>query len=179
MGATIPKGHLFLSTMHSERLAGKTETFLRYGVTSRLEVGFGYLWQQDVVRPLASYTVLQEQQRRPALTGGLFFDALGGGRQAVFISASKSLQMVVGVPASVYVGGAKITNEDRLRLLAGGNVSLNPWLNGSLQYDGKATHLGLTARVGRLGERPVFIGLVLSSGSALGPIVATDVPLFR
>jgi hypothetical protein len=177
MESTLPKGHLFLSTMHSERLAGKSETFLRYGVTARLEVGFGYLWQQDVVRPLASYTLLQERQRRPALSGGLFFDALGGGRRAVFVSASKNLRTVLDVPATMYVGGAKISNEHRLRLIAGSNVALNSWLNGSIQFDGKTSHLGLTARVGRLSGRPVFVGLVLTGGSAIGPIAATDIPL--
>lgn len=50
--------------MHSERLAGKTKTFLRYGATHRLEIGFGYLWEQDVVRPLASYTLVTERGGR-------------------------------------------------------------------------------------------------------------------
>jgi hypothetical protein len=177
MGATLPEGHLFLSTMHSPRLAGRTETFLRYGVSSRLEVGFGYLWRQSVVRPLCSYTLLPERGNRPALTAGLFFDALGGGRQAFFLTTSKDLRSLLSVPASVYLGGAKITNEDRLRLLVGGRLAVARGLNASLQYDGKHTNIGVTALVGRVAGRPFYLGLVLTGGSALGPIGATDMAL--
>jgi hypothetical protein len=179
MGATLPKGHLFLSTMHSPRLAGKTETFLRYGATPRLEVGFGYLWRQNVVRPLASYTLLPERRYRPALTGGLFFDALGGGREAVFVTTSKDLRLPLRVPVSVYLGGAQVTNEGSPRLLAGGRVAVIRGLNASLQYDGKRTHLGLSGLVGRVGGRPVYLGLILTGGSALGPLGAMDFDLTR
>jgi hypothetical protein len=179
VGATISRGHLLLTTMHSDRLAGKTETFVRYGATERFEFGFGYLWKQGVVRPLASFTVLTERGHRPSLTGGLFFDSLGGGREAVFVSAGKSLRKPLGRPASIYLGGARISNEDRLRVIAGGNVALTRRLNASVQYDGKFVHVGLTRRVGELGGTPVHLGLVLTRGDALGPISAMDFHLNR
>ncbi len=165
--------------MHSNRLAGETETFVRYGVTERLEVGFGYLWKQSVVRPLTSYTFVMEKSDRPALTGGLFFDSLGGGRSAVFLSAAKSLQKPLGVPASVYLGGARISNEDDLRVIWGGNVALNKWLNASVQHDGRAGHYGFVAKVGSVNGLPLRFGLVLSRGkfSALGPITAMEFDL--
>lgn len=163
--------------MHSPRLAGKTETFLRYGLSSRLEVGVGYLWHQGDIRPLASYTLLQERGRRPALTGGIFFDALGGGREAFFLTSSKDLRSWVSVPVSVYVGVGKITNEDRLRFLIGGRLVVVPGLNASLHYDGKRSNIGLTGLVGRVRGTPVYLGLVLTGGSALGPIAASDVSL--
>jgi hypothetical protein len=165
--------------MHSDWLAGKTETFLRYGATDRLEIGFGYLWEQGVVRPLFSYTVVTERGDRPALTGGLFFDALGGGRQATFVSASKSLRRSLGVPVTAYIGGAHVSNEDRLRFLAGGSVALSHTVNLSLQYDGKFTHLGLATRAGQVRGMPLYLGLVLTAGKALGPIGAIDFHLGR
>lgn len=110
--------------MHSDGLAGKTETFVRYGVTPRLEIGVGYLWKQSVARPLATYTFLRETPTRPALTGGLLLDSLGGGRQGVFASVAKDLQRSTGVPLSVYVGAAQVSNERKLRALAGGNLRL-------------------------------------------------------
>lgn len=179
VGATLPKGHLLLATMHSDRLAGKTETFVRFGATRRLEIGFGYLWEQDVVRPLASYTLVTERNGRPAITSGLFFDALGGGREAVFASVSRSLQRPPALPVSAYLGIAHVTNEEDLRFIAGGSVALMRGLNASVQYDGRTSHLGLTGHVGSVGGLPVYLGVVLTAGTALGPIAAVDVPLTR
>jgi hypothetical protein len=165
--------------MHSERLAGKTETFLRYGATRRLEIGLGYLWEQGIVRPLASYALLTERGSRPAVTGGLFFDALGGGREAVFVSASKSLRALIGRPSSGYLGLARISSEDNLRVIAGTSVLVGRQLNASVQYDGKFVHLGLTRRIGSVGETPVFLGLVVTGNDAIGPLVATDIHLVK
>jgi len=166
--------------MHSEALAGKTETFVRYGVSRRLELGFGYLWKQSVVRPLASYQFVTEHKSRPALTGGLMFDSLGGGRQGTFLSVSKGFKRTpLGVPASLYIGGAKITGEDGGRFIAGLNVPVNDWLIASVQYDGRYPHLGLTARVGTIHGAPVRLGVVAAKGTEVGPIIAVGIPLGR
>ena len=178
MGSTIPKGQLFFSTMHSEGLAGKTETFVRYGVTRRLEAGFGYLWKQGVVRPLASYALVEEKKKRPSLTGGLMYDSLGGGRQGVFLSLAKGFRKTpLGVPASLYVGGAKISGEGGGRFIAGANVSVTKWLTASVQYDGKYPNFGLTAKVATIGGAPVRVGVVAAKGDQFGPIIATSIPL--
>lgn len=161
--------------MHSEGLAGRTETFLRYGITPRLEVGFGYLAKQGIARPLASYTFVTEKAARPSLTAGLLYDSLGGGRQGVFVSVAKNLRG--SLPASLYIGGAQITNENRPRLIAGGNVALTRWLNASVQFDGRYPNLGVTANVGSVGGVPVRFGIVAARGDKFGPLLATDIPL--
>ena len=173
------EGHLFLSAMHSEGLAGRTETFLRYGVTPRLEVGFGHLAKQNTIRPLASYTLVPETAERPSLTTGLMFDSLGGGREGVFVTVARSLQSAAGVPASLYVGGAKITNEGGLRFLAGTSVRLTNSINASVQYDGRYANFGVTAAVGSVNGTPVRFGLVAAGGDKIGPLIATSLPAGR
>ena len=166
--------------MHSEALAGKTETFVRYGVSRRLELGFGYLWEPDIVRPLASYLFVTEEKSRPALTGGLMYDSLGGGRQGGFVSASKSFASTpLGVPVNLYVGGAQISREDDPRFIAGLNVPVNRWLTASVQFDGKHPHLGVTGKVGSIRGSDIRLGVVLSEGDKLGPIIAVGIPLGR
>lgn len=165
--------------MYSEGLAGKGETFLRYGATPRLEVGFGYLAKQNTIRPLASYTFVPEANKRPSLTAGLMFDSLGGGRQGVFVSVAKDLQSAVGLPASLYVGGAKITNERGVRLLAGTNVRLTRKINASVQFDGRYANLGLTTEIGSVAGTTVRFGLVAAGGNQIGPLFATSLPLER
>ena len=165
--------------MHSEGLAGKTETFVRYGVSERMELGFGYLWKQDIVRPLASYTVMKEKGDRPSLTTGLMFDSLGGGRQGVFATFEKSFRAGTERTGSLYVGGAVISNEDRARLLAGLHVPLGRVFSASVQFDGKYANLGLTAAAGRIGGAPVHLGIVAARGREFGPLIATHLPLSR
>ena len=166
--------------MHSKGLAGETETFVRYGVTRRFEAGFGYLWKQGIVGPLASYAFVEEKKARPSLTGGLMYDSLGGGRQGVFLSLARGFQETpLGVPVNLYVGGAKISGESGARFIAGFNVPINRWLTASMQYDGKSPNFGVTAKVATLGGAPVRIGIVAAEGDRFGPIIATSIPLGR
>ena len=161
--------------MHSEGLAGKTETFVRYGVTERLEMGFGYLWKQGIARPLATYTLVSETRERPALTAGLLLDSLGGGRQGVFTSVAKDIEAATGIPASLYTGLARISNENKTRLLLGTNVRLGRGLNASAQYDGRYVNLGLVGQVGSVGGLPIRLGVVAARGDKIVPLVATSV----
>ena len=163
--------------MHSEGLAGKTETFVRAGITPRLELGFGYLWKQSIVRPLATYALVTETQERPAWTLGLLTDSLGGGRSGVFTTVAKDLHQATGLPLSLYVGAARVSNEDHTRFLTGTNVRLGRSANFSAQFDGRYVNLGLTAEVGKLGSLPIRLGIVAARGSRLGPLAATSFPL--
>lgn len=166
--------------MYSQGLAGRTETFVRYGFTRRFEAGFGYLWKQDIVRPLASYAFLEEKKDRPSLTGGLMYDSLGGGRQGVFLSLAKGFQETpLGVPINLYVGGARISGESGTRFIAGFNVPINQWLTASMQYDGRYPNIGVTAKVATIGGAPVRVGVVAAEGDKFGPIIATSIPLGR
>ena len=163
--------------MSSKALAGETETFVRYGVTDRLELGFGYLWRPRVIRPLASYTFVKETKETPSLAVGLMFDSLGGGRQGIFVATGKNLNDQLKIPATAYVGGAAITNEDRPRLIAGVNYFINRGLTASAQFDGKYSHLGLTASAGKLGIAPLRVGIVYSKNRYFGPLIAMTLPL--
>jgi len=166
--------------MHSEGLAGKTETFVRYGVTRRFEAGFGYLWKQQITRPLASYALLEEKQDRPSLTGGLMYDSLGGGRQGVFLSLAKGFRDTpLGVPVSLYLGAAKVSGESGGRIIGGFNVPVNRWLTASMQYDGRYPNFGLIAKVATVGGAPIRLGIVAAEGDKFGPIIATSIPLGR
>jgi hypothetical protein len=179
VGTTVNERHLFFSTMYSKGLAGETETFLRYGATPRLAVGAGFLHKQGIVRPLLSYTLVPEAAARPSLTAGLMYDALGGGRQGVFVSAAKDLQGWTGVPASLYVGTARISNERRFRLLGGANFRVSPRLNASVQFDGRYANVGVTARIGSVNGVPFRIGIVAAKGDRFGPLIASDIPIRR
>lgn len=166
--------------MYSDGLAGKTETFVRYGITPRLEVGFGYLWKQGITRPLGTYTVLTETPRRPAWTAGLLTDSLGGGRTGVFTTAAKDLQADTGLPLSLYAGVAKVSNEGGFtRLLLGTNVRIGRGVNFSVQFDGRYVNLGLVGQVGKVGDIPIRVGVVGAKGSRFGPLVSAMIPLDR
>src|SRR5687768_6865418 len=157
--------------MSSRALAGETETFARYGVTDRPELGFGYLWRPKVIRPLASYTFVKETKETPSLAAGLMFDSLGGGRQGLFVSSGKNLNDKFKIPATAYLGAAMVTNEDRPRLIGGVNYFLNRGLTASAQFDGKYSHLGLIASAGELGKAPLRVGLIYSKNRYFGPLV--------
>ncbi|WP_309717842.1 hypothetical protein [Armatimonas sp.] len=160
--------------MHSEGLAGKTETFLRYGVTPRLAVGFGYLHKQGYVRPLLSYTLTPETPKIPSTTLGLMTDSLGGGRQGAFMTFGKALP---GLPASVYIGPAKITGEPRFRLLAGINGRIGKNFSASVQLDGRYANVGLVSTVGQVSGIPLRLGIVAAHGNRFGPLAAWNIPL--
>ena len=162
--------------MQSEALAGKTETFLRYGVSPRLELGVGYLWKQKIARPLGTYALVTETEARPAWTVGLLTDSLGGGRTGIFTSVAKDIEQRYGVPLSLYVGVARVSNEDYTRFLTGTNVRLTNKLNLSFQFDGRYVNLGLVGQVGMAGGVPIRLGIVAAKGET-GPLVAALVPL--
>ena len=163
--------------MHSEGLAGKTETFVRYGFTPRFEAGFGYLWKQGIVRPLASYVLITEKARLPSLTAGLMYDSLGRGRQGIFLSAAKDLSKALGIPSSFYLGGAKVNNWNEPRFIAGGSAAPTAWSNLSIQYDGRYANLGLALRIGRFHGGVVHLGVVAAHGDRFGPLLAIETRL--
>jgi hypothetical protein len=163
--------------MYSDGLAGKTETFLRYGVSPRLELGFGYLWKQGIARPLGTYTLVTENDARPAWTVGVLTDSLGGGRSGVFTSVAKDIQKRTGVPASLYVGAARVSNEGTTRFLMGANFRLRNRGNLSAQFDGRYVNLGVVGQVGTVRGIPIRFGIVAARGNKIGPLVAATVPL--
>ena len=173
-GPTIlGKEQFFLSTLSSSALTGKTETVLRYGVTERLSVGVSYLQKQASLRPDASLTLVRETVEVPSLTVGLFHDTVGGGREAYYATAGRTITDMGETVFSGYVGVAKYSSERAPRPLVGAAL---PLLKGkvttSAQWEGKKLTLGLVAEVGTLGKYPVRLGLV-AIGDNVGPLAAT------
>lgn len=163
--------------MSSQGLAGETETFVRVGITDRFEAGFGYLWRPKVVRPLASYTLLWETERRPSLTAGVLADSLGGGREGVHLSLARDLRAAAGISGSLYLGTAYISNESGPRAIAGFNYYLSNNATASIQFDGRYGHVGATVRIGSMFGAPVRIGLVAARLDRLGPLFTLGFPL--
>ncbi len=95
----------------------------------------------------------------------------------MFASVAKNIEQSTGVPASVYVGAAKISNERGTRFITGTNVRLGRNLNASAQFDGRYLNVGLNTQVGTVGGLPVRFGLVAARGDQVGPLVSTVIPL--
>lgn len=133
--------------------------------------------KQSIARPLGTYALVPETAERPAWTVGLFTDSLGGGRTGVFTSVAKDIQNTPGVPMSLYVGSARVSNENRTRFLTGASYQLAHRVNLSAQFDGRYVNLGLVGQVGTIGGVPVRLGIVAARGNQLGLLAATVVPL--
>ncbi len=167
--ATIGKGLLTLSHLHAESLRFSDQTFVQYGVTDRLQLGFGYLWQRGGVwRPLANYALVTERRDRPSFTAGLMHDSLQGGREGYFLSVGKSLPKALPAPLSVYAGAAKITREARYRFVAGGNLRVARGVNLSVQYNGVDPTYGVGVRLGTIKQMPVSFSLLVVNGNTFG-----------
>lgn len=162
--------------MHSEGLAGKTEIFVRYGVTERLELGLGYLDKQKIVRPLLSYILSPEKMDLPSLTAGAMVDSLEDGRQMVFLSAGKSFRQPNGTFISGYAGLARVTTTSENRFIGGVVCPLARRLNASLQFDGKFLNPGLTYHVATIHGSRVHFGIVAARGDRYGPLIAVSIP---
>lgn len=173
------KGFLFVSHFRAEKLPIKNQTFLRYEVTDRLELGIGYLWDKQVVRPLANYTLMTERTKRLSLTVGAMVDSLQGGRQGYFLSLGKNLTKALGTPGSLYIGGAKVSNENSLRFIGGANVHLTRRVNVSAQCDGKDLHFGVTLKIATINGQPGCFSLLAVGGDSLGVLGAMQFAVRR
>lgn len=173
-GPTIlGKEQFFLSTLSSSALPGKTETVLRYGVTERLSVGLSYLQKQATLRPDASFTITPETVEVPSLTVGLFHDTIGGGREAYYATAGRTITDMGDTVFSGYVGIAKYSSERAPRPLLGAALPLAKGkLTASAQWEGKKLSFGLVADVGRVSGYSIRLGLV-TVGDNVGPLAAT------
>lgn len=171
--AILGKEHFSLTNLSSSALPGKTETVLRYGVTERLSVGVSYLQKQATLRPDASFTLAPETVEMPALTIGFFHDTIGGGRNAYYATAARTITDMGETVFSGYVGIAKYSSERAPRPLVGAALPLvQGKLNASAQWEGKKLTLGLVAAVGTLGGYPFRLGVVMV-GDDVGPLLST------
>lgn len=173
-GPTIlEKERFFLTSASSSALTGKTETALRYGVTERLSVGVTYLQKQASLRPDASYTLSPETVEQPSLTVGFFHDTVGGGRQAYYATAGRTITDMGDTVFSGYLGIAKFSSERTPRALVGAAVPLlQGKVTASAQWEGKKLTVGVVTDLGRVGGYPFRLGII-AVGNNTGPIAST------
>jgi hypothetical protein len=77
---TVPKGRLTLASLVMEsplNVGADAVHFLRYGATSRLDVGVGYWAEPGKLRPAANWQALQARGERPAILVGYGSEPVG------------------------------------------------------------------------------------------------------
>lgn len=128
------------------RAARRVTLVRRFG--SRLQLGAEWNPGESEVGPLANMLLLPEGRRRPALIAGTSSDRIGtpSGR-AYFVTASKNLEDLLGLPVAPYLGVSYGTYEDRARAIGGFELPLGEASLGFM-HDGVNWHPSLSADLG-------------------------------
>lgn len=101
-------------------------TTLTYRFHERVQAGIEYNPRADEVGVIANVLLLRETEKRPALMIGTSTDRIGTpSGQSFYATVSKNLRRETGLPIAPYVGAAYGTFEDRLRPVAGLNITLS------------------------------------------------------
>ena len=118
---------------------------LNYRFTDRFQAGLELNPLADDYGPLANLIVLTETEKRPALMVGTSSDRIGTeSGQAYFGTLSKSLEPLVGLPASPYVGVSFADKHDDWEFIAGLNYRLlEQRLSVTHLWDGENLHTTL------------------------------------
>ena len=96
----------------------------------------------DEVGLVANWRALRETRSRPAIIFGTSSDRIGTpSGQAWFVTASKSLHHVIGLPIAPYAGASYSGYEDRVIYPFGVNVALPRGFSAMAMNDGVHTHL--------------------------------------
>jgi len=95
----------------------------------------------DEIGIVANWRAVRETARRPAIVFGTSSDRIGTpSGQAYFVTASKSLHHLTGLPIAPYAGVSYSGYEDRLLYPFGVNVALPRGLSVMVMNDGVHTH---------------------------------------
>jgi hypothetical protein len=101
-------------------------TTLTYRFHERVQAGVEYNPRADEVGVIANVLLLRETEKRPALMIGTSTDRIGTpSGQSFYATLSKNLRRETGLPIAPYVGVAFGTFDDRLRPVAGLNITLS------------------------------------------------------
>lgn len=115
-----------------------------YRVDERWTVGFEAAPEADEFSPLVVYRALDETASHPAVTFGTSTDRIGTPRgQAVWMTASKSVESYVNFPVSPYVGLAWGEFEDEFEVLGGLRIDWNRGISTTSSWDGESLHHAL------------------------------------
>jgi hypothetical protein len=118
-------------------------------VLPRLRLGIEWNPGANELGPLVNWVALTETDTRPALMLGTSSDRIGtpGGR-AYFVTASKALGRVAGLPVEAYAGLSHGTFEHETLPIGGTTLGLSETCYTRLIYDGEALHVALEASFG-------------------------------
>lgn len=129
-----------------------------YGLHPRVDVGVEYNPKAGQVSPLANLRVLNETRTRPAVILGTSSDRIGTPEgQSFYGTVSKDLRPQTGLPLAPYLGVAYGTYEDKLRFIAGANISLGRGFSSLLIFDGVHFHPTLSYFRGPHGISALFV----------------------
>jgi hypothetical protein len=120
-------------------------TTLTYRFHERVQAGIEYNPRVDEVGVIANVLLLRETEKRPALMVGTSTDRIGTpSGQSFYATLSKNLRRETGLPIAPYVGAAYGTFDDRLRPIAGLNITLNRKFSLTGTFNGVNVHGLLT-----------------------------------
>ena len=116
-------------------------TTLTYRFNPRFQAGIEYNPRVNEIGVIANLLVLSETRRRPAFMIGTSTDRIGTpSGQSFYGMFSKNLKRETGLPIAPYVGAAFGTFDDRLRPIAGLNVTLSKHFSILTTYNGVNVH---------------------------------------
>jgi hypothetical protein len=125
-------------------------TTLTYSFHPRLSAGIEYNPRANEVAPLVNFLVLTETAKRPALMVGTSTDRIGTpSGHAFYVTVSKNLRELTGLPVAPYVGAAYGTYEHRLRPVGGLSIFLGKGFSILATYNGVQVHPLLNYSRGR------------------------------
>lgn len=120
-------------------------TTLIYRWHPQVHVGVEYNPKVGEVRPLLTLIPLTERKNRPAVIFGFSSDRIGTPEGSSFyLTASKDLTELVGLPIAPYGGVVYGTYEHRFRAIGGLNIRFHRNLGALIQFDGVKVHPMLT-----------------------------------
>ncbi|HYM82159.1 MAG TPA: hypothetical protein VEY91_12215 [Candidatus Limnocylindria bacterium] len=113
---------------------------MNYRVVPSLQVGIEYNPAAGEVAPLATWFLLTETDRRPAVFMGTSSDRIGSpeGRQAYYLTAAKH---VMPLRASPYLSVNYSEWDEKLNVPFGAHVEVGGGFSVQPMYDGNRTHL--------------------------------------
>lgn len=131
---------LALRYVDTELTRPRWRTTVNYRVVPTLQLGVEYNPAAAEVGPLATWFVLTETERRPALFLGTSSDRIGSpeGTQSYYLTAAKYLPPV---RVSPYASLNYSEWDDGWNLPFGANVELGGGVSVQPMYDGHRTHL--------------------------------------
>ena len=120
-------------------------TVAAYQLFSNLRIGIEINENVPEVNPLVNWLVLGETASRPAVMLGTSSDRIGTPYgQSFYVTVSKSLESLIGLPIAPYAGISFGTYEDEWVIPCGLNVTFLPNWSGMFMYDGVNAHASTT-----------------------------------